>query len=254
MYPVAGTESQMLKKLIKSTLSWLGYELRSKRHASASRKSGGSSASLYRPLYSPWCGEPEFMSFYSRGAHRTLVSTDRAYIIFVTLQQAMKKAGNVFECGVYKGGTAAMIAAYLASVASPKKLYLFDTFEGMPSTDEEKDLHKAGDFADTSLESVAEFIGFPEQLRIIKGFIPQSFDGLEDSQICFAHIDLDIYRSILDALEFIWPRLAVGGVLVFDDYGFPTCPGAKSAVDEFFDGTDAIPICLPTGQAIVFKS
>jgi O-methyltransferase len=57
----------------------------------------------------------------------------------------------------------------------------------------------------------------------------------------------------LDALEFIWPRLVSGGFIVFDDYGFPTCPGAREAVDEFFDAKDSIPLCLPTGQAIVFK-
>ncbi len=42
--------------------------------------------------------------------------------------------------------------------------------------------------------------------------------------------------------------------MVFDDYGFPTCPGARQAVDEFFEGTKSVPLVIPTGQAIVFKS
>jgi O-methyltransferase len=64
---------------------------------------------------------------------------------------------------------------------------------------------------------------------------------------------LDIYKSIVDSLNFIWPRLSSGGIIVFDDYGFPTCPGAREAVDDFFSGKSAIPLRLHTGQAIVFK-
>jgi len=40
---------------------------------------------------------------------------------------------------------------------------------------------------------------------------------------------------------------------VIDDYGFPSCPGAVAAVDEFFAHTRSVPICLQTGQAIIFK-
>jgi len=47
--------------------------------------------------------------------------------------------------------------------------------------------------------------------------------------------------------------LSVGGFIVFDDYGFPSCPGARAAVDEFFSGKSYFPLCLPTGQALVFK-
>ena len=83
--------------------------------------------------------------------------------------------------------------------------------------------------------------------------MPATFVGLDQVRLCFAHLDVDLYRSVTDCLTFIWPRLAVGGVIVIDDYGFESCPGAKSAVDEFFAGTGIVPLCLGTGQAIVFK-
>jgi hypothetical protein len=86
-----------------------------------------------------------------------------------------------------------------------------------------------------------------------KGFIPDTFVGLESVQIAFAHIDVDIYKSIMDSLKFIWPRLSFGGFIVLDDYGFPTCPGARASVDEFFQREPCAPLCLPTGQALVFK-
>jgi O-methyltransferase len=123
----------------------------------------------------------------------------------------------------------------------------------MPDTDIVKDLHKKGDFADTSIETVIERVGHTDIVEFNKGFIPLTFKGKEQHSICFAHIDVDIYKSIIDCCEFIYPRLVKGAVMIFDDYGFPTCPGAKQAVDEFFRDKSEVPLILPTGQAIIFK-
>jgi O-methyltransferase len=234
-----------MKKILKKILFFFGYEV---KHVFNSRDS------LYRPLYSPWFGESVFLSHYKKCAAKTLVSQDRCYILFKTLQQSLSKEGDVMECGVYKGGTALLIANCMFAAKSLKKLYLFDTFEGMPETDSKKDWHKKGDFSDTSLETVREYIGFQEIVKIRKGLLPLTFQGLEDSKFCFAHIDLDIYRSIWDTLDFVWPRLVAGGCVIFDDYGFPSCPGAREAVDEFFAKQDSVPLCIPTGQALVFKA
>lgn len=211
-------------------------------------------AELYRPLFSPWCGARDFQRYYDLAAPRTLVSADRCHVLYSLLRQAVCLEGNIWECGVYKGGTAAMMATILADIAPSKRLYLFDTFEGMPETDAGKDWCRKGDFLDTTLESVTAYVRHPELTVIRKGFIPDSFAGLESSQIAFAHVDVDIYQSVLDCTQFIWPRLSLGGFIVFDDYGFPTCPGARTAIDEFFSSQRCIPLCLPTGQAVVFKS
>jgi O-methyltransferase len=208
---------------------------------------------LYRPLFSPWLGAGEFKRYYDLAAPRTLVSPDRCHILYTLLRQSVSIAGDIWECGVYTGGTAAMMAAFLGDHARSKKLYLFDTFEGMPETDPTKDLHVKGDFSDTSVEAVAGYVGHGDQCVIRQGMIPDTFAGLESAAIALAHIDVDVYRSILDCLGFIWPRLSFGGFIVFDDYGFPTCPGARAAVDEFFTGKRCVPLCLPTGQAVVFK-
>lgn len=241
----------MLKKTLKSLTNTLGFEVRRSRL----RFVGADvpDRELYRPLFSPWLGLGEFRRYYDRAAPRTLVSADRCYVLYTLLRQAMHLQGNIWECGVFRGGTAAMMASLLADQCPGKRLYLFDTFEGMPETDVDKDLHRAGDFADTSLESVVAYVGNADLCVFRKGFIPDSFLGLEDARIAFAHIDVDIYKSIVDCLNFIWPRLDVGGFIVFDDYGFPTCPGARAAVDAFFGAKDCKPLCLPTGQALVFK-
>jgi O-methyltransferase len=132
-------------------------------------------------------------------------------------------------------------------------LFLFDTFKGMPETSPTKDHHKQGDFSNTSLEAVRKAVGHEDFVQYREGFIPETFQGLENSEIALAHVDVDIYRSVMDCCTFIFPRLSPGGFIVFDDYGVPSCPGAREAVDEFFDRRSVQPIVLPTGQALVFN-
>jgi O-methyltransferase len=209
-----------------------------------------------QPLFSPWIGFGNFPAFYRRAVAKTIVSPDRCYILYSLARQALGVKGDFWECGVYKGGTAAMLAEIIARVASgPKhRLHLFDTFSGMPDTDPDKDIHRRGDFGDASLDEVRGVVGHEELVLYHQGFIPETFRTLDSSQISLAHIDVDIYQSVLDCCRFIFPRLTPGGFMVFDDYGFPSCPGARAAVDEYFRDTGAYPLVLPTGQAVIFKS
>jgi O-methyltransferase len=205
---------------------------------------------LYQPIYSPWLA-PKFAIEFARIEPYTLVSADRCYVLASLVSQALELRGEVWECGVYRGGTAIMLAGRLAS--SGRTFRLFDTFEGMPETDATRDWHKLGDFRDTSIEAVQSRVS-GDFVQFHKGLIPDTFRGLESAQIAFAHVDVDIYSAVLACCEFIFPRLCVGGFMVFDDYGFATCPGARAAVDEFFAEQSSVPLALPTGQAVVFRS
>ena len=240
----------MLKQIVQSFIHKFGYEVNKIRSWPLPNIPD---AELYQPLFSPWLSKGEFAHYYELAAPKTLVSIDRCYVLYTLLRQTVNIAGDIWECGVYKGGTAAMIAACLKDRKPSKRLYLFDTFEGLPETDSNEDLHRKGDFSDTTVEAVKHFVGYNDLCILRKGLIPETFIGLESTNIAFAHIDVDIYKSILDCLHFIWPRLSFGGIIVFDDYGFPSCPGARTAVDEFFSAQRCVPLCLPTGQAVVFK-
>lgn len=207
---------------------------------------------LYNPYYSPWLGEVEFMSHYGSGKLRTLVSPDRCYVVYSMLKQSVHVDGFVFECGVYKGGMAQIMASVLKSYNSSKRLVLFDTFEGLPVSDADKDDHKKGDFADTSANDVIKSVNY-HRTTVEKGFIPDTFRPYDSEKIAFAHVDVDIYQSVLDCLKFIFPRLSVGGVIVVDDYGAPQCYGARLAVDEYFSSTKTVPLVLSGCQAVIFK-
>jgi O-methyltransferase len=241
----------MLNKLVNSALAPFGIKVeRIPRQIGADHVPD---RDLYRPRFSPWFGEGEFARYYAVAAPRTIVSRESCFVLWTLIRQALNVPGDFWECGVYKGGTAAMVAAVLRDSKSRKKLLLFDTFQGMPDTDPGRDWHKAGDFGDTSAEAVTEYVGGGDLCNIHQGFMPDTFRGLESSSIAFAHLDVDIYKSIYDCLKFIWPRLTVGGVIVCDDYGLITCPGARAAVDDFFATEVCVPLCLSTGQAVIFK-
>jgi O-methyltransferase len=88
----------------------------------------------------------------------------------------------------------------------------------------------------------------------VPGLVPDSLEVIKDRTFSFVHIDLDIYSAIKSACEFFYPRMQPGGVLLFDDYGYPSCPGARAAVDEFFAGKSEVPVAIATGQCSVHKS
>lgn len=208
-------------------------------------------ADRYQPFYSPWLA-PDFVALYRDVSPYTVVSIDRCWTLWRMLGQALNVEGDVMEAGVFRGGTARLLKQQVAK-APGRAFYLFDSFEGMAKVSESADRHREGDFSDTSLEGVRAVVGSEPFLDYRKGWVPATFAGLEDRQFCFAHIDLDLYQGILDCLAFVYPRMPAGGVIVFDDYGFPSCPGARQAVEEFFEGKPEKPLALLTGQALAIK-
>jgi ADP-heptose:LPS heptosyltransferase len=149
---------------------------------------------------------------------------------------ASQSDGEVIEMGVYRGGSAAAIGWMLRRAGLERTVHLFDTFGGMPATGE-LDTHEEFDFSDTSATAVAESLnrvvsGFP--FRFHPGFFSDTLREVREQHFCFAHIDADLYHSVREACEFAYPRMDAGGIMLFDDYAAPSCPGAKTAVDEFF--------------------
>jgi O-methyltransferase len=195
--------------------------------------------------------DKDFINIYKQIERYTLVNEQRAYILYQFIKQAKNHSGDVAEVGVYRGGTARLFASIVAN--SDKNLYLFDTFAGMPYVNKDLDLHNKGDFSDTSIEKVKEYVGSYKNVFYFKGLFPQTAGPISDKKFCFVHIDVDIYQSVKDCCEYFYNRLAKGGIIIFDDYGFPSCPGAKKALDEFFKDKPEFPCYLSTGQLFMIK-
>lgn len=166
-------------------------------------------------------------------ARETLLSANRCESIVSAACEVLELHGDFYECGVYKGGIAEMLARIIQLSGIPRPLHLFDSFEGLPTPEPSIDLHCKGDFADVSAEAVARRLEPYQSVFMHKGWIPDTFDGRESDLIALAHLDLDLYRSTKDALTFVWPRLVPGGIIVLDDYLRAQCPGVRLAVEEF---------------------
>ena len=110
-----------------------------------------------------------------------------------------------------------------------------------------------GDLAVNMEIPAANLKSFPF-IRLYQGWIPSRFSDIAARRFSFVHIDVDIYEPTRDSLEFFYDRMVPGGIIVCDDYGFITCPGAKQAFDEFAVNTpERNVIMLTTGQGILVK-
>ena len=170
-----------------------------------------------------------------------------------TIQDALVNTahlpGVTAEVGVFKGGTSLFILQN-----SNKHHYVLDTFNGMPQT-QSIDWHKQGDFSDTSLVHVDQLLSDNNftNYSIYKGIFPkQNAEYLSHKIFSVVHIDVDIYESTKECIEFFYPRMTPGGVIVLDDYTTPSCPGVKPAIDEYMaDKPEKPELSAMHGQAII---
>lgn len=195
---------------------------------------------------------PEFADLCDQVRRHTLLSEERLSILYQLACQARHVPGDAVEIGVYKGGTALLMATALKN--STQQIHLFDTFCGMPAAKPGIDLHRSGDFSDTTVEVVSRLLQDFENIYLYPGLFPDSLPrDWHHRRFSLVHIDVDIFSSTLACCQFFYPRLSPGGVMIIDDYGFPSCPGVQKAVDEYFDNYDYLPLYLPTGQALIYR-
>lgn len=151
-------------------------------------------------------------------------------------------SGSIAECGVFYGETAMFMNKYWSN----RTLHLFDTFEGFEEEDiaYESDAFcafKNGQFIknpfkvdkpEIQIEIVKNRMSYPENLKIHKGYFPNSTDGVED-RFCFVNLDMDLYQPQLEGLRFFWNRMVNGGAILLHDYFHPELPGVQVAVEDF---------------------
>ena len=244
-------KKKMKKWLIRTGPRALPQMVEDWNNARPAAADGYSQWSTPEPIFTPWNGG-EFEKEFSAIKDRTLVSRDRCYLINRFAQYAGHLNGAMAECGVYQGGTAYLLAERART--SSKKLFLFDSFKGLPAPAQSDNFCKEGDLSDVNELDVRNYLKkFEDIIQWKIGYMPQTFSGLEAEKFSFVHIDVDIYESAKACCEFFLPRLTTGGIMLFDDYGFLACMGLRKAVDEFFKDKKESVIALPTGQAFVIR-
>jgi O-methyltransferase len=163
------------------------------------------------------------------------------------LNRALHLDGDVCEFGIAQGATSALIANEIRE--TDKRLWLFDSFEGLPKPtnrdiliDDVFNLGAMEKYRGTmacgqdQVMRRLNAIQFPlDRVTIVPGFIEKTskYTSLPKT-VCFAYVDFDLYEPIKIALELLDARLPVGGIAIIDDYGFFSA-GAQAAVDEFVE-------------------
>ena len=156
-------------------------------------------------------------------------SLTEAYNLCKYLKATDNIDGDVIEVGVHNGGSAQILKKYKNS---KKKLFLFDTFEGLMDCGS-KDTLKNG-MMSFDYSYVQDFFKYETDVIITKGYFPESAVNILPRKISFVHLDVDTYTSTLSSLNYIFDFMVDGGTIVIHDYiNNPETPGVTAAVDEF---------------------
>lgn len=174
------------------------------------------------------------------------VGVDEAYIIRAAVLATSKVAGELAEVGVFRGGTARVIC----EAKGNRVLNLFDTFEGLPEPGAIDTEFKKGQYA-SSLERVKEVLAGCNGVEFYKGLFPATGDAVTNRHFSFVHLDVDLYESTRASLEFFYPRLTTGAIVISHDY--VEFAGVRRAFDEFFKDKPEPVIELSGNQCIVVK-
>lgn len=178
---------------------------------------------------------------------RTLMTSFEAYYVYALARAMADRPGAFAEVGVFKGASAKLIC----EVKGDKPLHLFDTFEGLPEPGvHDRDVHRQGQYA-CSLDSVKEYLNGYENVHFHKGIFPESTADVEEQQYSLVHFDVDLYEGTYACLEYFYPRMIPGGVLLSHDYGL--LAGVEKAFQEFFADKPEGIIEQPTTQCMVVK-
>jgi hypothetical protein len=204
-----------------------------------------------------WPTEPAFARLQELWPKTRGMSNHRRFFLFNTARRVRHLAGDSADVGVRFGTSSFFILSGLDDPS--KRHHLFDSFEGLSEPAPEDapagagpSVWKKGDLRvgeEVTRANLAQFAN----CSFHKGWIPERFPDVERSRFCFVHIDVDLYQPTLDSLKFFYDRVVPGGVIVCDDYGFTSCPGAMRALEEFFAGRKEALFHIPTGQALVVK-
>lgn len=218
--------------------------------------------------YAPWTTDAAFQRVYETIREHTMVDIFRCYMLWSLVGQAAQHRGDVLEIGVWRGGTGALIARRVSMLHELNRavhnghdalpvVFLADTFSGVVKAGPKDDYYRGGEHANTSSELVRAFLDQQSiaNAELLQGVFPEDTgESIADRTFSFCHIDVDVYQSAHDSLEWVWPRMANGGIVVYDDYGFYGCEGVTRHVNEEFPRPDRVVVHNLSGQAVMIKT
>lgn len=201
-----------------------------------------------------WWKDPFFNKYLNRFNEVSGMNTDRRWMLYQLMRLTERVPGDTVECGVFEGAGSYMFCKMNRENQSfDRTHYIFDSFEGVSKPAGDDGMHwTEGDLScplDTVKGNLSEF----DNVSFHKGWIPEKFADVENKRFSFVHIDVDLYQPTLDSIAFFYSRMNVGGIIVCDDYGFTSCPGATKAINEFLEDKEEKMIFLSGGGGFLIK-
>jgi O-methyltransferase len=152
-----------------------------------------------------------------------------------------KVPGDLIECGAWRGGSCILMRAILAAYGvKDRVVWVSDSFEGLPKPDprlnpETAQYWSGGEMA-VSLDEVKQNFRryglLDDQVRFLKGFFIDTLPKAPIERIAVLRADGDLYESITQTLDYMYPKVAIGGYVIMDDYG-DHLPPARKATDDY---------------------
>ena len=166
--------------------------------------------------------------------------------------------GDFVECGVSTGILSLAVCEYIDFNATGKSFWLFDTFCGIPEEQMNEYEKMVGRqiynqwYPDCWERAKANFAPFPKA-RLVRGVVPHTLVDAPIDKVCYLLLDMNIVAPERAAIEFFWPKLVPGAIVILDDYAWRTHEEQLRAMDEFAAKQGVTILTLPTGQGIMIK-
>ena len=196
--------------------------------------------------------DKSFLNYYLKYDKTNYRSYERKYFLKELLKLTKKIAGDTAELGVYFGASSELILESIKSV--DKKHHMFDSWEGISQPSFEDGTYwQKGNLNSSFFDCKNSLSSFQEDKKIYyEGWIPNTFKKVP-IELCFSfiHFDVDLYQPTRDGLNYFYLKLNTGGIMLFDDYTFISCPAVKKAVDEFFENKQEEVIETPFSAFII---
>ncbi|MCQ8279486.1 TylF/MycF family methyltransferase [Acetobacteraceae bacterium KSS8] len=182
-----------------------------------------------------------------RGERESLLSGNEAFTIHALAHAQRAVGGIMAEVGVFQGCSAKLISLG----GRPDELHLFDTFEGLPDPDRsERTSMRRGHYA-ASLEAVKAYLSDQPNLHFHKGLFTGENVACADRKFSLVHLDVDLKEGTRACLEFFYPRMLPGGVIISHDFSY--LAGVREAFEEFLADKPERPMELSTSQVMVTR-
>jgi O-methyltransferase len=206
--------------------------------------------------YAPWRRNKAFRDLFNRIRKHTMLDIFRLYELWSLTREAAKIDGDILEVGVWRGGSGVMLAGAAREYGIDATVFLCDTFTGVVKAGSKDGMYKGGEHSDTSVDMVRELAGKAGacNIEILQGIFPEETGNLiSDRTFRLVHIDVDVYDSTAEIVDWVWSRMPSGGIIVMDDYGSITCSGITTFMEEQRGKNDRTIIYNLNGHGIIIK-